>query len=131
MIERTKARLEEARVLLGRLQAEKSRQVQQATPTASPAFFSLLDNCVTTARTVTWVLGSEEKEKYEAWKALPGAAINLADKEEIFKLVNEMRISIEKRGQRGIEARREQVEIPENPHPVARNIPACRTGVDP
>jgi hypothetical protein len=116
MIELTKARLEEARVLLGRLQAEKFRQVQQATPTASPAFLSLINDFITTARTVIWVLESEEKEKYDAWS--PRVVVDPTE-QEIFDLVTKMRNSIEKRGQPGIEARREQVEIPENPHPVA------------
>jgi hypothetical protein len=118
MIERTKARLEEARDALRRLQAEKFRQVQDANPTASLAFLSLLNDFITTARTVTWVLQNEEKEKYDAWETSPGAEIN-PDEQEIFDLVTKMRNSIEKRGQQGIEARRERVEIPENPHPVA------------
>jgi hypothetical protein len=114
MIERTKAKLEEARRLLVKLQSERFRQVQQATPTASAEFFTLLDNFITTARSVRWVLQSEEKEKYDAWMSSPGA-VETPDVKEIFKLVNEMRVGIEKRGQRRIEARREQVEIPENP----------------
>jgi hypothetical protein len=118
MIERTKARLEDARALVGRLQAEKFRQVQHAKATASPAFFSLLNDVITTARTVTWVLRNEEKEKYDAWGSSPGAAISPAE-EKVFDLVNKMRISIEKRGQPGIEVRSEQAEIPENPDPVS------------
>jgi hypothetical protein len=118
MIERTKSRLKDASTLLAKLQAERFRQVQDANATASPAFFSLLNDVITTARTVTWVLGNEEKEKYDAWKSSPGAEINPAE-QEIFDLVTSMRNSIEKRGQPGINARRERVEIPENPDPFS------------
>ena len=116
-IERTKARLDQARSLLRQLQQEKSRQVQQATPIASSKFFSLLENFVTAARTVIWVLKSEEKEKYNAWKSSPGATLTVAE-QEILDLLTEMRNSIEKRGHPGIVARREQVTIPENSHPA-------------
>jgi len=118
MIERTKARLEQARALLGRFQAEKSRQVQHAKATASPEFFSSLNDFITTARTVIWVLKNEETAKYEAWKSSPGAALN-GEEQEVFKLTKCMRNSIEKRGQQGIEARRERVVIPENPDPFS------------
>jgi hypothetical protein len=114
MIERTKARLEEARILLRRLQAEKFRQVQNANPTASRAFSSLLDNFIEKARTVLWVLGAEEKEKYDAWKSSPGAATSAAE-DEIFRLINEMRISIKLGKPVLFEVRKEQVDIPENP----------------
>jgi hypothetical protein len=66
MIERTKARLAEARSLLAKLQKEQFRQVQQANPTASSEFFSLLSNFITAARSVRWVLQREEKAKYDA-----------------------------------------------------------------
>jgi hypothetical protein len=114
MIERTKARLEEARTLLDKLQAEKFRQVQQANPTASRAFLSLINDFITTARTVRWALKNEETEKYKAWLSSPGAALSPAE-EQIFKLTNDMRVSIEKRGHSGIEARREQVRNPAAP----------------
>ncbi len=93
MIERTKAKLEEARRLLGKLQAERLRQVQQATPTASPEFLLLLNTFIKTARSVLWVLQSEEKEKYDAWQSSPGAMVSPAEK-AIFDLVTN---SIEKR----------------------------------
>jgi hypothetical protein len=118
MIERTKVRLEDARTLFAKLRAERFKQVQDADPVASPAFFSLLNDFITTARTVTWVLGNEEKEKYDAWKSSPGAAINPAE-QAILDFVTTMRNSIEKRGQPGIEVRREWVEIPENPNPFS------------
>jgi hypothetical protein len=114
MIERTKARLEEARSLLRKLQDEKSRQVQQCTPTASPEFFARLNDFVTTARTITWVLQNEEREKYDAWS--PSWEVAGNDK-EVFDLVTKMRNSIEKHGRANIVARREQVEIPENTRP--------------
>jgi hypothetical protein len=115
MIERTKAKLEEARRLLGKLQAERLRQVQQAIPTASPEFLLLLNTFITTARSVLWVLQSEEKEKYDAWQSLPGAMVSPAEK-AIFNLVTN---SIEKQGCPGIEIRREWVEIPEYPDPFS------------
>jgi hypothetical protein len=118
MIERTKARLEEARTSLRSLQAERFRQLQQANATASPAFSSLLNDVIMKARTVTWVLKSEEKEKYDAWESSPGAAISPAE-QVIFDLVTTMRNSIEKCGQPGIEVRNERVEIPENPDPFS------------
>jgi hypothetical protein len=118
MIERTKARLDEARSLFRQLQAERSRQVQQATPNASSHFWSLLERLIATARTVTWVLQSQEKKKYDAWKSSPGAALT-ASEQDIFGLVTKMRNSIEKRGQSGIEARIENVIIPQNADPFA------------
>jgi len=118
MIERTKTRLEEARSLLRKLQDEKFWQVQHAKPTASPEFFALLNAFVTAARSVRWVLKSEAKEKYDAWSASWEAAL-YGDEKEVFCLVTKMRNSIEKRGQANIVARRERVEIPENPNPFA------------
>lgn len=118
MIERTKARLEQARALLATLQAEKSRQVQHAKATASPEFFSLLNDFITTARTVIWVLKNEETAKYKAWQSSPGATLTGVE-QEVFKLTKCMRNSIEKRGQQGIEARTERVEIPDNPDPFS------------
>jgi hypothetical protein len=118
MIERTKAKLEEARRLLGKLQAEKLRQVQHAKPTASAEFDSLLNTFIMTARSVRWVLQSEDKEKYDAWQSSPGAMVSPAE-QAIFDLVTKMRNSIEKQGTPGIEVRREWVEIPENPDPFS------------
>jgi hypothetical protein len=118
MIELTKARLEHARTLLGKLKAEKFKQVQNATSTASLEFLWLIYDFITTARSVSWVLQSEEKKKYDAWQCSPGAMVSPAE-ETIFRRVTKMRNSIEKRGHARIEARREWVEIPENPHPVA------------
>jgi hypothetical protein len=116
MIEKTKARLDEAGSLLRKLQGERSKQVQHAKSTASPEFSSLLNAFITASRTVIWVLQSEEREKYDAWKSSPGAALSDAE-DQIFKLVAEMRNSIEKRGHPGIVSRRERVTIPENPDP--------------
>ena len=118
MIERTKTRLDQARSLLRQLKEEKFKQVQQATPAAWPKFFSLLDSFINDARTVIWVLQSEEREKYDAWESSSGATPTPAE-QIIFDLVTEMRNSIQKRGHPGIVARREQVTIPENPHPAA------------
>jgi hypothetical protein len=118
MIERTKAKLAEARIQLDRLKAERFRQVQNASPTVSPEFLFQLDTFIQTARSVRWVLQSEEETKYKAWEPSRKAAMN-DNEARIFKLVNCMRVAIVKRGDRGIEARREQVEIPENPHPAA------------
>jgi hypothetical protein len=116
MIEKTKARLDEARSLLRKLQGERSKQVQHAKRTASPEFFSLLHAFITVSRTVIWVLQSEEREKYDAWKSSPGATLS-NDEDQVFKHVVEMRNSIEKRGHPGIVARTERVTIPENPDP--------------
>jgi hypothetical protein len=118
MIERSKARLEEALSFLRKLRDEKSKQVQQCSPTASAAFFSALDSFIIAARSARWVLQSEEREKYDAWKSTPGATVT-AIENDIFNLVTEMRNSIEKRGHACLEARRERVEIPENPDPFS------------
>ena len=64
MIERTNARLNQACSLLRQLKEEKFRQVQQANSDASPEFFSLLNSFINDARSVIWVLQSEEREKY-------------------------------------------------------------------
>ena len=117
MIERTKARLDEARSLLHQLQAERFVQVQHAKSPASSKFHQLLNDFVTRARTVIWVLQKEERQKYDAWKSSPGAKLSREEK-EIFYLINKMRNSIEKQGHANIEARWEKVSIPENPDPV-------------
>jgi hypothetical protein len=117
MIERTKARLAEARSLLAKLQKEQFRQVQQASPTASSEFFSLLSNFIIAARSVRWVLQREEKAKYDAWSGPWDASLS-QDETEIFRCVTHMRNAIEKEGHQGIEARREKITIPENPDPV-------------
>jgi hypothetical protein len=117
MIERTKARLQEARSLLDQLLAERFVQVQHAKSPASPKFHQLLNDFVTRARTVRWVLQSEEKQKYDAWTSSPGAALTVQE-QETFDLVATMRNSIEKQGHANTVARLERVEIPESDHPV-------------
>ena len=64
------------------------------------------------------MLQSEQKQEYEAWQSSSGAATS-PDDDEVFELATQMRNSIEKRGQAGIEARKEMVEIPENPDPFS------------
>jgi hypothetical protein len=118
MIELTKARLEEARSLLSKLLAERSKQVQHATPTASREFWLLLNGFITAARSVRWALQKEETQRYDAWSASWDATLT-EDEKEIFRRVTNMRNSIEKEGHPGLVARREWVDIPENPHPVA------------
>jgi hypothetical protein len=126
MIERTKAKLEEARRLLGKLQAERLRQVQQAIPTASPEFLLLLNTFITTAPSMRWVLQSEEKEKYDAWQSSLGAMVSPAEK-AIFDLVTEMRNSGRELrfGENGWKSPNTLIRFP------ARNILACRVGVGP
>ena len=118
MIELTKARLEEARSLLSKLQAERSKQVQHATPTASREFWLLLNGFITAARSVRWVL-QKRKHKGTSLVGLIGRFTLTEDEKEIFRRVTNMRNSIEKEGHPGLVARREWVDIPENPHPVA------------
>jgi hypothetical protein len=66
MIELTKDRLEEARFFLGQLQQYKDRQARSNKP--PPEHFRYYLNAfLNAARSVGWVLESEEPEKYEAW----------------------------------------------------------------
>ena len=128
MIERTKARLDEIRSLLRKLQEERSKQVQHANPTASREFWLLLNAFITDARTLTWVLQSEEKEKYDAWKDAWGATLTNNEK-EIFGLVTKMRNSIVKRGHPGIVSRTKWV-IKTPIRSAARSTLAYRSGAD-
>jgi hypothetical protein len=93
-------------------------RVKHASPNKPPIahFRYYLNAFVDAARSVTWVLQSEEKEKYDAWKSSWEAQISEAEK-PLLKLTTDMRNSAVKRGHIETIARSEQVQIPIEPNP--------------
>jgi hypothetical protein len=66
MIELTKDRLEEVQFFLGQLRQQKDRQAQPNKP-PSKHFRYYLNAFLNAARSVEWVLETEEPKKYKAW----------------------------------------------------------------
>jgi hypothetical protein len=115
MIERTKDRLQEARFFLGHLHDEREKHAHPNKPPLSH-FRYYLHAFIGAARSVTWVLQSEEREKYDAWVGLWDAQKSKAEK-ALQELTNDMRLSAVKRGHVETIARSEQVQIPIDPNP--------------
>lgn len=113
MIELTKDRLDEARFFLGHLQEERAKHARPEKPPLAH-FWYYLSAFVNAARSVTWVLKSEEKEKYDAWVTSWDDQKTEAEK-ELLKLTNEMQISAVKRGRIETVSRSEEVSIPISP----------------
>jgi hypothetical protein len=123
MIPLTKDRLGQARFFLGHLHDERAKHAHPNKP-PSAHFRYYLDAFIGAARSVTWVLQSEEKEKYEAWRPSWEAQISEPEK-PLLKLTNDMRTSAVKRGHVETTSRLEQVQIPRDP-PDPYQIQALR-----
>jgi hypothetical protein len=115
MIDLTRDRLDEARFFLSKLQQHKAAQAQPRKP--PPEHFRYyLSAFVNAARSVPWVLQSEEKEKYDVWIGSWEAKRTL-EEEALLKLTKEMRNTSVKQGHIETTTRSEEVPIPTNPDP--------------
>jgi hypothetical protein len=115
MAELTKDKLNEARFLLSKLLQQQAEQAQPHKP-PSEEFRYYLSAFASAARSVTWVLQSEEREKYDAWSSSWDAQ-RLEEYHALLELTNDMRNSAVKRGRIETVSRSEEVAIPLNPDP--------------
>jgi len=93
MIERTQRKLREAQFFLGKLVQEGGRVVR-SDPEAFGFYLSAL---LSAARSVTWALQFEEKDKYDAW--FPNwLARRPADDQEFLAFLKDQRNYEQKRG---------------------------------
>ena len=99
MIEATQRKLREAQFFYRHL--VDSQDLMGPDRNEPDAFSFYLSAFISAARSVPWVLQSEEKEKYEAWKPKWDAQLS-SDERELVKFTNERRLDTVKR--RGIEA---------------------------
>src|SRR6266478_3025373 len=109
MIPLTKDRLAEARFFLEHLREERAKNAHPNKP-LSAYFRYYLHAFISAARSVTWVLKSEETEKYKAWNPLWEAQISEAEK-PLLKLATDMRNSALKEGRIETTTRSEDVRI--------------------
>ncbi len=115
MIPLTKDRLDEARFFLGHLHNERRKHAHPNKP-PSAHFRFYLHAFIGAACSIRWVLQSEEKEKYEAWKPFWEARISEAEK-PLLKLTTAMRNSAVKEGHIETTSRSQKVVIPIEPDP--------------
>jgi hypothetical protein len=87
MIERTRRKLDEARFFYGRLVKERQQKTFRHEPTAFRNYFSAF---IQAARSVTWRLGNEEPEKWEAWKPKWERTLSAEDK-KLMAFTNKLR----------------------------------------
>lgn len=114
MIERTKDQLEEARFFLHHLQDERAKHARPNKPPLAHFRF-YLSAFLSAARSVRWVLQSEEK-KYDAWCGSWNERVTETEN-AVFKLITEMRNSSVKRGHVEMTSRMEEVPIRESYNP--------------
>src|SRR2546423_13310253 len=94
MIERTRRRLDEARFFYGHLIEEYQRKISRHDPRAFRYYFSAF---IQAARSVTWALGNEEPENWEAWKPKWESTLSDQDK-KLLAFANKLRLDVAKRG---------------------------------
>jgi hypothetical protein len=115
MIELTKDRLEEARFFLSKLRQHRAAQAQPRRP--PPEHFRYyLSAFVNAARSVPWVLQSEESEKYDAWKGSWEAQRTEAEN-ALLKLTKQMRNTSVHKGHIETRVRSERTPISVSPDP--------------
>jgi hypothetical protein len=110
MLEATLDNLEEARFFLQKLR----EMAAAAAHRDAGAFGHYLSAFISAARSVPWVLGNEEKEKYDAWKATWEDALT-ADDKELLRFTNERRLDEAKRKGAGLKVNWKYVSIYELP----------------
>ena len=94
VVEATQKKLRQARFSLSHMRAEANKAVRDN----PEAFDHYLGAFLSAARSVPWVLGCEESDKWKAWE--PKWRTNLTDEERsLLAFTNEQRIAEEK--QRG------------------------------
>jgi hypothetical protein len=101
ILKNTKAKLDEARFFLRHLQQYRSAAVSGNPWKADgQAFAYYLSAFVSAARSVTWLLQTEEREKYDAWlgaweeRGRSWAEANGVDIDRVLKLTNKMRVDV-------------------------------------
>jgi hypothetical protein len=110
MIERTHRRLRQARFFYQHLvdaQRPPDPLLQKGDPEAFGFYFFAF---IQTARTVTWTLGNEHPEKWNAWKPIWEANLTAEDK-KLLKIATELRNAEAKRGGADLTKELEQVVI--------------------
>jgi hypothetical protein len=105
MIELTKDKLNEARFFMRNLLQFQAEQAQARKPRPEE-FRYYLSAFASAARSVTWVLQSEETQKYAAW-SLSWDAAKLGEYQALMKFTNKMRNAAVKRG---------RIEMTPNPY---------------
>jgi len=93
MIEATRRKLGEARFFYGHL-VNEHRKTSMHDPAAFRYYFSAF---IQAARSVTWTLGNEEPEKWEAWEP-KWKAKRSNEEQKLLDLTNELRLDETKRG---------------------------------
>ena len=94
MSEATRRKLDEARFFYGHLK----RRQQIITSTHDPREFRFYFSAfIQAARSVTWTLGNEEPEKWEAWEP-KWKATRSNEEQKLLDLTNELRLDEAKRG---------------------------------
>ena len=115
MIDLTRDRLDEARFFLSKLQQHKAAQAQPRKP--PPEHFRYyLSAFVNAARTVPWVLQSEEGEKYDAWIG-SWEAKRTQEQQVLLSLITKMRNTSVHQGHIETTTRSEEVPIQTSPDP--------------
>ena len=95
MIERTQKRLREAQFFYRRL--DSSKDLLGRDKDEPEAFEFYLSAFIQVARTVPWVLQSEEKEKYDAWNPIWEQQLS-SEEHELLKFTKKIRNEAVKRG---------------------------------
>lgn len=108
MIERTQKKLREARFFFRLL----SREVQEAVRTEPEAFEFYLNAFLSSARSVTFALQNEEKDKYDAWSQT-WLKNRSEDDQRLINFLKDQRNNAEHRGGADISLVREYVPITE------------------
>lgn len=116
MIEATQDKLAEAHFFLGKLVQEKEER-QQPVRTERKEFWYYVSAFLSAARSVLWVLQSEERERYDAWHATWDDRLTEAD-HELLKLTTEQRNAAVKRGVVKMTAVSEKVPLRDSEHPI-------------
>jgi hypothetical protein len=106
MIEKAQRRLRQAGFFYHHLVRER-QQTSRADPEAFRFYFSAF---IQAARSVTWTLGNEEPDKWEAWE--PNWKANLSSEEQkLLDLTNERRIDEVHRGGADLTVELEEVAV--------------------
>jgi hypothetical protein len=111
VLEATLDKLEEARFFLQKL---REAAAPGAVHRDVGAFGHYLSAFLSAARSVPWVLGNEEKERYEAWKPTWEAALTPEDR-ELLRFTNERRLDEAKRKGAGLKVNWKYISIYELP----------------
>jgi hypothetical protein len=114
MIEKAQRRLRQARFFYQHLVNVRPTTVNARQPTVTPdnpeAFRFYLHAFIQSARTITWTIGEEEPEKWEAWKP-KWEAQHSEEERELLKLTNKLRTDEVHRGGADLTEELEEVVV--------------------